>query len=226
MLDREILIAPSILSADFCKLGEDIDSISTADWVHVDVMDGHFVPPVSFGPVVVEAAKRSTELPLDVHLMISNPDDRVGDYLTAGADYLGFHQEAAIHAHRIVSHIHDAGAKATMTLNPATPVNMLEAIIGELDMVLLMSVNPGYGGQAFIESTIDKVEELRALCRRKGVCPLIEVDGGVTKNNAAALVAAGADVLVAGSAVYGAEDRAAAIEELRRAAQSGLVRGV
>lgn len=221
---EDVLIAPSILSADIANLGQDLEAISAADFVHVDVMDGHFVPNLTFGPNVVKAVKRVTSKPADVHLMISNPDDMVGLYLEAGADVVTFHWEAATHAHRIVSAIHDAGAKAGISLNPATPVSALDAIIEDLDLVLIMSVNPGFGGQCFIPGTLRKLRQVRALCAERGVNPLIEVDGGVGVANAAGIVEAGANLLVAGSAVYGKQDRAAAIAEIREAGRSGLTR--
>ena len=207
---EDVLIAPSILSADIANLGQDLEAISTADFVHVDAMDGHFVPNLTFGPNVVKAVKRVTSIPADVH--------------EAGADVVTFHWEAATHAHRIVSAIHDAGAKAGISLNPATPVSALDAIIEDLDLVLIMSVNPGFGGQCFIPGTLRKLRQVRALCAERGVNPLIEVDGGVGAANAAGIVEAGANLLVAGSAVYGKQDRAAAIAEIREAGRSGLTR--
>ena len=221
---EDIKIAPSILSADILRLGEDLEAIGSADYVHIDVMDGSFVPPITFGPNVIKAAKSMSSIPLDVHLMIVNPEARVDDYLAAGADVVSFHMEAAPHAHRVVSKIHEAGALASVALNPATSISSLEAIITELDMVLLMSVDPGYGGQSFIPSTLTKLRELRELCDRRHVSPMIEVDGGVSPKNAADVCEAGANVLVAGSAVYKAQDRAAAINEIREAGRLGLAK--
>lgn len=221
---EDVKIAPSILSADISRLAADLDAISTADFVHVDVMDGHFVPNLTFGPNVVKAVKATTSVPADVHLMITNPDEMVGLYLDAGADYVSFHVEAATHAHRIVSAIHDAGAKAGIALNPATPVSVLDAIVEDLDLVLVMSVNPGFGGQSFIPQTLRKLRQVRALCAERGVSPLVEVDGGVGAGNAAEIVEAGANLLVAGSAVYGSDDRAAAIAAIREAGRQGLAR--
>ena len=221
-MSDEVLISPSILSADILHLGDELDAIETADFVHIDVMDAHFVPVLTFGPNVVRAAKRASKLPLDVHLMVSNPDEVAADYLDAGADVLGFHLEAATHAHRIVSLVHERGAKACVTINPGTPVCALDAILGEVDMVLVMTVDPGYGGQSFIPSSLDKLRELRRTCDERGVSPLIEVDGGVSAANAEEVVRAGARVLVAGSAVYKASDRAAAIAAIREAGRRGL----
>ena len=221
---EDVRIAPSILSADIANLGADLEAISSADFVHVDVMDGHFVPNLTFGPNVVKAVKAHSELPADVHLMITNPDEMAEEYARAGADIVTFHWEAATHAHRIVMGIHEAGAKAGVSLNPATPVSALSDIISDLDLVLIMSVNPGFGGQKFIPNTLRKLREVRALAAERGVSPLVEVDGGVGAANAAQIVEAGANVLVAGSAVYGASDRAAAISEIRDAGRQGLTR--
>ena len=220
----DIKIAPSVLSADFARLGDELASVSSADMIHFDVMDGHFVPNLSFGLDVLRATKASTELPVDVHLMVSNPDEMVEKFLDAGADLVSFHYEATAHAHRLVQLIHDRGAKASIALNPATPVSLLEPIIDDLDMVLLMTVNPGFGGQAFIESSGRKLCLLRKLCREHGASPLVEVDGGINPRTAAEVAGGGATVLVAGSFVFGAEDRAAAIAELRRAAESAAVK--
>ena len=219
---EEIKIAPSVLAADFARLGADVVDVATADLIHFDVMDGHFVPNISFGPDVLRAVKASTSLPVDVHLMVSNPDEQVEKYLDAGADMVSFHYEAATHAHRLVARIRERGAKAAIALNPATPVCLLEPILGELDMVLVMTVDPGFGGQALIESSPRKLRRLRRMCDEHGVNPLIEVDGGITPATAPLVTSAGANVLVAGSAVFGAADRPAAIAELRAAGQSGV----
>lgn len=223
-MNRSVLVAPSLLAADYAHIADELASVGSADYMHYDVMDGHFVPEISFGTDLLRAVKATTELPLDVHLMVTNPDETAEHYLDAGADILTFHYEAATHAHRIVSLIHDRGAKAAIALNPATPVWLLEPIIDDLDMVLIMTVNPGYGGQKFIESSPKKLRRLRRLCDEHGVNPRIEVDGGINAGNVAEVVAAGADVLVAGSSVFGSADRARAIAELRDAAEAGLPR--
>ncbi|MBM6774151.1 ribulose-phosphate 3-epimerase [Olsenella profusa] len=219
---EEIRIAPSVLSADFARLGEELADVSTADYVHYDVMDGHFVPNLSFGLDILRTVKAATELPVDVHLMITNPDEMVEKYLDAGADLVSFHYEATAHAHRLVSLIKERGAKASIALNPATPVLALEPILDDLDMVLLMTVNPGFGGQKFIDSSLRKLRRLRRMCDEHGVNPLIEVDGGISAKNVAEVTAAGANVIVAGSAVFGADDRTAAIADIRRAGQAGV----
>lgn len=217
-----VFIAPSILSADFLRLGAELEDIEAADLVHFDVMDGNFVPNLSFGPDILRHVKAASPLPVDVHLMVTNPDEVVAQYLASGADRLTFHWEAARHAHRIVAQIHEAGALACIALNPATPVFLLQDILGDLDMVLVMTVNPGFGGQAFIERSYAKLRQLRALCLELGVNPRIEVDGGVTLDNVESIVAAGADTIVAGSTVFRAEDRCAAISELRRRGTRGM----
>lgn len=220
-MSAPVLISPSILSADMAHLDRDLERISNADLIHVDVMDGHFVPNLSYGTAIVRACKSATDIPLDVHLMVSNPDSTVDWYIDAGADIITVHYEASTHLHRTIAHIKDRGCKAGVVLNPATPVFALEDIIDELDMVLLMSVNPGFGGQKFISRTLVKLRQLRQLCIEHGVNPLIEVDGGVCEDNAEAIAAAGACVLVAGSAVFGASDPAAAVEAIRHAGECG-----
>lgn len=217
-------IAPSVLSADFSRLGEDLASVSTADFIHYDVMDGHFVPNLSFGIDILRTVKASTDLPVDVHLMIANPDEMVERYLDAGADLVSFHYEATAHANRLVSLIRDRGARASVAINPATPVSVLDAILDDLDMVLLMTVNPGFGGQSFIPSSVRKIRQLRRMCDEHGVNPLIEVDGGISEKNAGEVTGAGANVLVAGSAVFGSADRAAAIAAIRDAGNLGRAR--
>ena len=224
MMNDEIRVAPSVLSADFRRLADELADVSTADLLHYDVMDGHFVPNLSFGIDLLRTVKSATELPVDVHLMITNPDEMVERYLDAGAVVVSFHYEATSHAHRLVSLIKDRGAKASVAINPATPVCMLEPILCDLDMVLVMTVNPGFGGQRFIESSLRKLRRLRRMCDEQGVNPAIEVDGGITARNAAEVVAAGANVLVAGSSVFGAADRAAAIAAIRTSGTSGTSR--
>lgn len=221
-MPEDIKIAPSVLSADFARLGAELADVATADYVHYDVMDGHFVPNLSFGLDILRAVKASTDLPVDVHLMITNPDEMVEKYLDAGADLVSFHYEATAHANRLVSLIKDRGAKASIALNPATPVSMLESILDDLDMVLVMTVNPGFGGQKFIESSVRKLRQLRRMCDEHGVSPLVEVDGGISAKTVAKVTAAGANVLVAGSAVFGAADRGAAIADIRRAGLAGV----
>ena len=224
-MERSIFIAPSILSADFARLGEAVALVEAAgaDLIHVDVMDGHFVPNLTIGPPVIKALKRITKLPLDVHLMIDNADDTVAWYLDAGADIVVVHAEACNHLHRIVQMIHAAGAQAGVSLNPATPVNVLESIIADLDFVLVMSVNPGFGGQAFIPSTIDKIRDIAALASATGVRPRIAVDGGIDVRTAPLVVEAGADTLIAGSAVFCAADPGQALRDIRTAAVTKLV---
>lgn len=217
-MQSRIKIAPSVLSADFTKLAEDLADVETADCVHYDVMDGHFVPNISFGLDILKATKRATSLPVDVHLMITNPDELVGAFIEAGADNVTFHMEATSHANRLIQEIHAAGRKASVAINPATPVGALEEVIEDVDMVLVMTVNPGFGGQKFIESSPAKIRRLRSLCDQRGVDPLIEVDGGIKASTAPLVAAAGADVLVAGSAVFGQADRAGAIKAIRDAA--------
>lgn len=211
-----MLIAPSILAADFARLGEEVAMIdrSEAAWVHCDVMDGVFVPNISFGCPVIEAVRRYTSKPLDVHLMIVEPQKYVSQVRDCGASIMNIHQEACLHLHRTIDAIKRAGMKAAVTLNPSTPVETLVDIIGELDMVLLMSVNPGFGGQRFIEQTYAKIARLRALIESSGSHALIQVDGGVRAENIGRLAAAGVDVAVAGSSVFGADDPTAAIRQL------------
>jgi ribulose-phosphate 3-epimerase len=218
-----IKIAPSILSADFARLGDEIRAIEAggADYVHIDVMDGHFVPNITIGPLIVEAVRKVTDMPLDVHLMIENPDQYIPDFAKAGADIITVHYEAVPHLHRTVQLIHSLGKKAGVSLNPATPVSSLEVILEELDLVLLMSVNPGFGGQNFIPSCLPKIEALRKEIDRRGLNIELEIDGGVKPANIAAIAGAGADVFVAGSAVFGASDYRATIAELRRLAEAG-----
>jgi len=212
------LIAPSILSADFANLQADVEMIneSNADWFHVDVMDGVFVPNISFGFPVISAIKHYAKKPLDVHLMIVDPDRYLEQFKKAGADVLTVHIEACTHLHRTVSAIKQLGMKAGVAVNPHTSVSLLEDIIEDIDLVCLMSVNPGFGGQKFIENTYDKIKKLRAMAQAKQTDLLIEIDGGVGTQNALALLKAGADVLVAGNAVFGAENPKGVITELKK----------
>lgn len=213
-------IAPSILSADFARLGEDVAAVAAggADWIHIDVMDGHFVPNITIGPLITEAVNRATDLPLDVHLMIEEPDAYVDAFAEAGADYITVHVEACAHLHRTVQRIRESGAKAGVAVNPGTPLVSIQEVAQELDLVLIMSVNPGFGGQSYIERSTEKVSQARAMLDGIGSAALIEVDGGVGAKNARQVAAAGADVLVAGSAVYGhAEGAAAGVRAIRAA---------
>ncbi len=214
-----VKIAPSILAADFSRLGEEVKAVEEAgaDWIHVDVMDGRFVPNITVGPLVVEALRKVTELPLDVHLMIENADQYVDDFTSAGADIISVHDEVCPHLHRTIQRIKENGVRAGVVLNPATALFALDEIIEQADMVLLMSVNPGFGGQEFIGSVLSKIELLRNTLKESGVELDLEVDGGVKPGNAAAIKQAGANVLVAGSAIFGSGDYKKAIEELRNA---------
>lgn len=223
-MPKDVRIAPSVLSADFMRLADELASVATADYIHYDVMDGHFVPQISFGPGILSQVKGATELPVDVHLMVTNPDEAVDAYLEAGADVVTFHAECVRHGLRVVDEIHAAGRLASVAINPGTSVDALDALVSHVDMVLVMSVNPGFGGQRFIESTYRQLDRLRDLCREQGAHPLVEVDGGVGAGNAGRLAEHGANVLVAGSAVFGRADRAAAIAELRAAALAGVPR--
>ena len=218
-------IAPSILSADFSRLGEEVAAIEAggADYVHIDVMDGHFVPNITIGPLVVEAVRRVTKLPLDVHLMIAEPDRYVESFAKAGADIIVVHAEATIHLHRTVQLIKSLGKRAGVSLNPATPLNALEYVLDELDLVLLMTVNPGFGGQSFIEACIPKIQALRGMLDKRGLETELEVDGGVKTSNIARIAHAGADVFVAGSAVFESPDYAATISELKRKAKEPIL---
>ncbi|MBP6528316.1 MAG: ribulose-phosphate 3-epimerase [Prevotella sp.] len=211
------LVSPSLLSANFLNLQEDIEMInrSEADWLHLDVMDGEFVPNISFGFPIIEAVSKICKKPLDVHFMIMHPEKYIERTAKLGAMMMNVHYEACTHLHRTVQQIHNAGMKAAVTLNPATPVSMLEDIIGDVDMVLLMSVNPGFGGQTFIENTIQKVKRLRKMIDNAGTDTLIEVDGGVNAKTAPILVKAGVDVLVSGSYVFKSSDPISTIKSLK-----------
>jgi len=211
-----IEIAPSILSADFRRLEEQIATVehAGASYIHVDVMDGHFVPNLTVGPFIVEWVRKATKLPIDAHLMIEAPENFIGAFARAGANMISVHPEATYHLDRTINQIRQAGCQAGVVLNPATPLAMIEEIIVEVDYVLLMSVNPGFSGQKFIPSSLDKLRRLRDLIRMKFSPARIEIDGGVGPDNAAEIVAAGAEILVAGSAVFGAENPAEALKEL------------
>jgi ribulose-phosphate 3-epimerase len=222
-MSDSVLIAPSILSADFSCLADQVALAAEggADILHVDVMDGRFVPNITIGPLVVEALKRTTKLPLDVHLMIDNPENYIDHFIEAGASWVSFHAEATNHIHRVVQRIKEyPGVKAGVALNPATPVTYLQHILEDLDFVVVMSVNPGFGGQKFINSALDKIQVVRHMIDSKGLDTLIQVDGGVSAANADKVVLKGAEVLVAGSAVFGADDIPEAVRKIRKAATS------
>jgi len=218
-------IAPSILSADFSRLGEEVLAVvkADADYIHIDVMDGHFVPNITIGPLIVEAVRKVTSLPLDVHLMIANPDLYIPDFARAGADIIVFHAEATNHLHRTVQLIKSFGKKAGISFNPATPLHQLDYLLDELDLVLLMTVNPGFGGQSFIEACLPKIHALRGMLDKRGLETELEVDGGVKIDNIGRISSAGADVFVAGSAVFGSADYAGAIAELKKRAKETML---
>ncbi|WP_088005888.1 ribulose-phosphate 3-epimerase [Indiicoccus explosivorum] len=217
-----IKIAPSILAADFSKLGEEVKAAEEAgaDYLHIDVMDGHFVPNISFGAIAVKAVRPLTKLPLDVHLMIENPDQYIPEFVEAGADLITVHAEACPHLHRTLQLIRSAGAKPGVVLNPHTPVSAIQHILEDVDMVLLMTVNPGFGGQTFIPSVVTKITELKALIDERQLDVEIEIDGGINEETVIPCAQAGADVFVAGSAIYGKSDRKAALESIRRAGEA------
>lgn len=210
-------IAPSILSADFTRLGDEIKAVEKAgaDYIHIDVMDGHFVPNITIGPMIVEAAKRATSLPLDVHLMISNPDQYVMEFRKAGADIITVHVEAVNHLHRSIQLIRSTGAKAGVSLNPATHLETLEYVLADLDMVLLMTVNPGFGGQEFIGAVLPKIKRLKEIIKARGASVEIEVDGGINADTIGLASSAGADIFVAGSAVFKSRDYSETIQIMR-----------
>ncbi len=217
-------IAPSILACDFGQLAREVQAVAAAgaDWIHVDVMDGHFVPNLTIGPPVVEAVRRATETPLDVHLMIEAPERSIGDYVRAGADRVGVHVETCPHLHRTIGQIRDLGAKACVVLNPATPASLIEPVIPDADQVLVMSVNPGFGGQSFIESTLDKARQIRAWADERNPELELEIDGGIAKGTIGRAAAAGVNAFVAGTAIFKAneEDYPATIAALREEAES------
>ncbi|NQT68182.1 MAG: ribulose-phosphate 3-epimerase, partial [Desulfobacteraceae bacterium] len=202
------LIAPSILSADFSKLGDEIRAVEAAgaDWIHIDVMDGHFVPNITIGPLIVEAARRVTALPLDVHLMIENPERYIKDFADAGADLIAVQAETCVHLHRTVQMIKEIGLRAGVVLNPSTPLSAVEWVLNNVDFVMIMSVNPGFGGQDFIPNSLDKIRELRGMIQKNGLSTLIEIDGGVNEKTIKNISDAGVDVFVAGSAIFGSPD--------------------
>lgn len=218
------LIAPSILSADFGRLADEVAAVTEAgaDWIHLDVMDGHFVPNLTFGPKIVAAVRGASPLPFDAHLMVSRPDDWVQAFRDAGADSITLHAEAVQHLHRSIQGVKQAGARAGVSLNPHTPLSVLEYVLDDLDLVLLMSVNPGFGGQSFIPRTLDKIAALRKMIDARGLDVDIQVDGGVNTRTVFEVARAGADVFVAGSAVFGAPPYAAAINAIRDLAREGL----
>ncbi|MCI0518234.1 MAG: ribulose-phosphate 3-epimerase [Woeseiaceae bacterium] len=219
------LIAPSILSADFARLGEDVAKVleAGADIVHFDVMDNHFVPNLTIGPLICEALRKyGIKAPIDVHLMVEPVDRLVPDFARAGANYISFHPEASTHVHRTIGLIRQHGCKAGLVFNPATPLNWLEHVLDELDLVLIMSVNPGFGGQAFIESSLDKVRKARSMIDERGLDVRLEVDGGVKVDNIGRIAAAGADILVAGSAIFGSIDYAKTIASMRKAIEAAI----
>lgn len=212
------LIAPSILSADFSRLKQELASVEAAgaDYIHIDVMDGHFVPNITIGPFIVEAIKRSTKVPLDVHLMIERPEDYIKSFRSAGADIITIHAEATVHLHRLVQSIKEEGAKAGVSINPGTPLKAIEEVLDCIDLVLIMSVNPGFGGQQFIPHSIEKIKKLRKMLDERGLKAILEVDGGVKVSNIKKVSMAGADMFVAGSAVFGSADYKKTIEAMRK----------
>jgi ribulose-phosphate 3-epimerase len=216
-----IRIAPSILASDFGRLAAEVQAVERAgaDWIHVDVMDGHFVPNLTIGPAVLKAVRRATPLPLDVHLMIEAPERSLADYAAAGADRIGVHVETCPHLHRTLQQIRALGKKACVVLNPATPASAVEAVLGDVDQVLVMSVNPGFGGQSFIESSLPKLAQLRRWIDERELAVELEVDGGITPDTIERAARAGANVFVAGTAVFGEPDYRAAIADLRKRAE-------
>ena len=215
-----LLMAPSILAADHARLGEEIRAVQKAgaDWLHIDVMDGHFVPNLTLGPPIIKALRRVTDLPFDVHLMIQDPQNSISDYVAAGANLVTIHAEACVHLHRVLMQIREAGVQVGVSINPATPVAAVEHVLHLVDLVLVMSVNPGFGGQSFIPEVLTKVAQLHALRQQASHPFRVSIDGGITPQTIGAAARAGADIFVAGSAVFGTADYADAISALRRAA--------
>jgi ribulose-phosphate 3-epimerase len=211
------MIAPSILSADFSRLGDEIAAVETAgaDWIHIDVMDGHFVPNITIGPGLIASIRKTTRLPFDVHLMIENPERYIDDFAKAGADWITVHVEATDHLHRTIAMIHEKGLKAGVSLNPATPLVQIEPILPDIDLLLIMTVNPGFGGQKFIEGSLPRIRQAKEMIRTRAPNALMEVDGGVTLQNLREIADAGADILVAGSAVFGSGDYPATIGAMK-----------
>lgn len=225
-MNKHIQIAPSILSADFSRLGEEVGAVEKAgcDVIHIDVMDGHFVPNITIGPLVVRAVRTVTRKELDVHLMISDADRYVDDFAAAGADWITVHVEACTHLHRTVARIKQLGKKAGVVVNPATSLSTLDCILPDLDLVMLMSVNPGFGGQSFIPSTLGKIRQLRQMIDQRNLAVAIEVDGGISEKTIGEVAEAGANIFVAGSAIYGSENYGQTIAALKKLAEAGAAR--
>ena len=221
-----IKIAPSILAANFAKLGQEVKEVEAAgaELIHIDVMDGHFVPNISFGSIVLDAIRPLTSLPLDVHLMIENPDQYIEQFAKAGADYITVHVEACRHLHRTIQLIRSYGVKPGVVLNPHTPIESIQHVLEDIDMVLFMTVNPGFGGQKFISSVVPKIAALSKIIKERGLTIYIEIDGGITAETIVPCAEAGANIFVAGSAIYNQEDRAAALQQIKAAGEAAYVR--